>query len=44
MVNGYAALQQQEPPERDNMYLKDEIRIALAFISVLRSDAGGVVR
>jgi transcription elongation factor GreA len=39
MVNAYAALQHEQPPHRDNMYLKDEIRIALAFGAALRSDA-----
>lgn len=38
MVNAYAALQHAQPPDRDNMYLKGEIRIALAFGAALRSD------
>lgn len=44
MVNAYAALQHEQPPERDNMYLKRDIRIALAFVSPLRSDTDGVTR
>jgi len=38
MVNAYAALQQGQPPKRDNMYLEREIRIALAIGGSLRSD------
>ena len=44
MVNAYAALQHEQPPYRDNMYLRRDIRIALAFMPPLRSDAGNVTR